>query len=170
VAVFGDRFKLMMAQSLSGSWMGVPCTALTSQGALVFIAMLLILLERFGEGTTSVLLTSAMGFTIALACSEMLKDWFAGAMVLSASQYRAGKPRPFGFHSLRKVSYALARAATTDFSAGYLHPVGWKRMLTSDTARRSWHITLPSLSPNTPRPLIEPVEKMWCVFVGWCRR
>jgi hypothetical protein len=59
-------------------------------GAVVFIALLVVLLQRFGEGTTSVLVTSAMGFTIALACSETLKDWFAGAIVLTDSQYRAG--------------------------------------------------------------------------------
>jgi small-conductance mechanosensitive channel len=73
---------------------------------VVFIAMLIILLQRFGEGTTSVLVTSAMGFTIALACSETLKDWFAGAIVLSDSQYRAGKPRPLRIRFSLVACYA----------------------------------------------------------------
>ena len=82
------------------------CTAWRTQGAVVFIAMLIILLQRFGEGTTSVLVTSAMGFTIALACSETLKDWFAGAIVLSDSQYRAGKPRPLRIRFSLVACYA----------------------------------------------------------------
>jgi small-conductance mechanosensitive channel len=58
--------------------------------ALIVMTAIILLMRRFGDNTTSVLITSAFGFTIALTMSEVLKDWFAGAMVLSDNQYIVG--------------------------------------------------------------------------------
>lgn len=64
--------------------------AKTACTAMIVMAMIVLLMQRFGDNSTSILVTSAFGFTIALSMSELLQDWFAGATVLSDNQYNVG--------------------------------------------------------------------------------